>query len=122
MAKQKPSLNQADVNLLKKTFATKKDLKKVEGSTGKQIEELKKEILAHKWDTDKKIDDHEEKTREMITGYKDEVVNGIDKVMGELKTSREEYTIKIGKISEHNDQLEKHEQRITSLEQMPAFS
>ena len=27
MAKQKPSLNQADINLLKKTFATKDDLK-----------------------------------------------------------------------------------------------
>lgn len=29
MAKQKPTLNQADVNLLKKTFATTKDVKEI---------------------------------------------------------------------------------------------
>lgn len=41
MAKQRPSLNQADINLLKKTFATKNDLKPLKSDVREIKDDLK---------------------------------------------------------------------------------
>ena len=58
---------------------------------------------------------------EKVTEFKSEILNAVDEVMGELKAMREEQTLTSGKLSEHTDILEYHEDRITKLEK-PIFS
>lgn len=58
-----------------------------------------------------------EKTKFLPT--KDEFFTAMDKLMGELQTSRDEQTILNGRTSEHADILEDHEERITKLEHLP---
>lgn len=45
--------------------------------------------------------------------YRDEVLNGLDKVMKELETMREESTVR---DYQFNEKFNNHEQRITKLE------
>ncbi len=54
--------------------------------------------------------------KSLVTKFKDEVMTGLDKVMGELKTIREEQEIITGKNSKHQETLENHETRIGKLE------
>lgn len=52
---------------------------------------------------------------------KDEFYTKMDELMVELKAIREENTLVTGRLSEHSDDLEDHEQRIIKLEQsLPA--
>ncbi len=68
-------------------------------------EEVRKEVATAKKDlVDKK----------MFTGFKDKILNLLDKVMGELKTIREEQTV----ISGYKDQIEDHDTRINKLEEV----
>lgn len=48
---------------------------------------------------------------------KDEFFEKMDEVVGELQAIREEQASVTGKISEHTDTLENHEERIVKLEQ-----
>lgn len=48
---------------------------------------------------------------------KNEFFEKMDEVMVELKTIREEQAAFTGKLSEHTDTLENHEERIVKLEQ-----
>ena len=52
--------------------------------------------------------------KKTFTGFKDKILNLLDKVMGELKAIREEQTV----ISGHKDQIEDHETRIIKLEEV----
>lgn len=72
---------------------TKSDLKSVQELFNDFAETLKKEI-------------------------KDNVITRLDKVIGELKTIRDEQTIMVGKQSEHTDTLEDHDTRIEKLEKI----
>lgn len=54
-----------------------------------------------------------------LTELKSEIMNGIDEVMGEIKAGREERILTGNKLSEHSDQLEDHEQRISRFEKTP---
>ena len=72
---------------------TKSDLKAVQELFNEFAETLKREI-------------------------KDKVITRLDKVIGELKSVREEQTIISGKHSEYTDTLEDHETRISTLEQI----
>lgn len=54
------------------------------------------------------------KTSQLPT--KDEFYGKMDEVMGELKAIREEQTVFSAKVSNHGDQLEDQEIRITKLE------
>lgn len=54
--------------------------------------------------------------KSLVTKFKDEVMIGLDKVMGELKTIREEQEIITGRNSEHRETLENHDTRIGKLE------
>lgn len=56
-----------------------------------------------------------------VVKFKDDVLNGLDKVMGELKTIREEQTLMANRQAEHSDQLEDHESRIHRLEKSPSL-
>jgi predicted nuclease with TOPRIM domain len=55
-----------------------------------------------------------EKTNLLPT--KEEFFGKMDEVMGELKAIREEHAVQLAKVSEHSDQLEDHEVRISNLE------
>lgn len=55
-------------------------------------------------------------TKEELANFKDEVMTGLDQVMGELKGMREEQIVGSGKLSEHTDTLENHESRLQKLE------
>lgn len=48
---------------------------------------------------------------------KEEFFDNTDKIMGELKAIREDNEILNGRTSDHANQLESHEQRISKLEQ-----
>ena len=50
---------------------------------------------------------------------KDEFFSKMNEVMGELKAIREEHAMAGFTITNHTDQLEDHEQRITNLEKHP---
>lgn len=61
-----------------------------------------------------------EKTKFLPT--KDEFFTAMDKLMGEIQTSRDAQIILNGRTSEHTDILEDHEERITKLEHFPHAS
>jgi len=117
----------------KQSFATKSDLKKLENKLGrridgntKAIEELLKkvddngkEMLAFKWEIDKKLQDYQERTEGLITKFKDEIIGHIDPVLKELTRMREEQAIIGHQMNEHGEKLEDHEKRISRLETAP---
>lgn len=58
----------------------------------------------------------------VVAKFKDDVMTVLDKVMGELKTIREEQTLMSGRLSEHTDTLEDHDARLEKLEKNVGFS
>lgn len=48
--------------------------------------------------------------------YRDEILTGLDEVMGELQTMREENTIGVHQTRELREDVDGHEKRITKLE------
>lgn len=50
------------------------------------------------------------------TLIKEQIVEFKDEVLGEVKAMREELTVALGQYSRHEDQLEKHEHRLSKLE------
>ncbi|MDP3244049.1 MAG: hypothetical protein Q8M83_00045 [bacterium] len=65
-----------------------------------------------KIDLDEAFEQYDEKNR----GYKDEVLTGLDSVMKELETMREESTIGVHQTRELREDVDDHEKRITKLE------
>jgi len=51
-----------------------------------------------------------------LTKYKDEILNGLDEVMGELQAMREDNTIGIHQTRVLREDVDNHEKRITKLE------
>ncbi|OGG02540.1 hypothetical protein A2Z33_01965 [Candidatus Gottesmanbacteria bacterium RBG_16_52_11] len=47
---------------------------------------------------------------------KDEFAEKMDNMMGELKTIREEITLVSGRMSDHTDELDKHDRRLSRTE------
>lgn len=54
--------------------------------------------------------------KEEIAKFKNEIMNGIDKVMGELEAMRQENTLGVHQTSELWEKVDGHEKRITKLE------
>lgn len=54
-------------------------------------------------------DDLKEYFEKRMTQFKSDILNSVDKVMGELKTIREQQEIITGKTSDHEERLEKLE-------------
>ncbi len=90
----------------------------------KQFKKLDKKFVTKKYldkTLDKKLD---QKLDEKLQNYatKDqfnEVINILDKVMGELKAIRQEMALMFGRQRINTDTLESHEFRINNLEKIP---
>ena len=123
MTKQKPSLNQADVNLLKKTFATKDDLKPfatkddVKGIVKNQLKPIKKDLkdleqrTINTFLTKDEFYDFNEKLDVKLTKHRSDLMNTLDKILKEILSSREAQKIL-------NERTSNHETRITDLEEI----
>ncbi len=68
--------------------------------------------FATKLDLAEALEDVDEKNR----GYRDQILNGLDKVVKELETMREENLVGAHQIEEMYEKVESHEKRITKLE------
>ena len=73
--------------------------------------------------TQKDFDEIENLTKNIIKEEikhlptKDDFYDRMDQLRGEIKAVREEQSIISGKFSEHTDQIENHDNRISKLEQ-----
>ena len=105
------ALTQTDITKLSKIFATKEDLRKALAPYATK-QDLRKALApyATKEDLEKYL------TVDEFRQFKDDVLTGLDKVMGELKKIREE------QIFMHNKVYQDHEKRITRLEQTQSLA
>jgi len=78
MSKQKPTLNQVDIDLITRVLDDRLETK---------VREVVKEELGN-------------------FPTKDEFYNSMDQIMGELKATRQEQTILAGKSSDHEERIE----------------
>ncbi len=65
-----------------------------------------------------KLDELREEIDENARKYRDEILTGLDKVMGELQTIRDENTILGQRTVELRDQMDNYGKRITRLEEV----
>ena len=105
------ALTQTDITKLSKIFATKEDLRKALAPYATK-QDLRKALApyATKEDLEKYL------TVDEFRQFKDDVLTGLDKVMGELKKIREE------QVFMHNKVYQDHEKRITRLEQTQSLA
>ncbi len=87
----KRTLTQADVNLLKETFATKNDMDRLENKF------------------DQKLDDNVQKFETLVTGFKNDFYTKIDPILKEVVASREDRTIGAEQHRRNQDRIEKLE-------------
>lgn len=66
--------------------------------------------------TKQDLSDLKEALRSDINGFKDEVMSGLDAVMKELETMRDENTLGVGQTRELYQRVDNHEKRIKKLE------
>jgi hypothetical protein len=100
-----------DIKKLKTTFVTKDDLEQFATKTDL---DLKVVGLVHTTELNQKLDDMENRLDKKY----DKVMNVLDKVVGELQNIRDDMTM----IQGNKDQLEDHEDRITTIETKLAIS
>ena len=117
MAKQKPTLNRADISLLKQIFATKKDLKKFVTKKDFDKFETKKDAAKRHAITIKTIFKYLDKnfaTKKELNELKDKIANlptkqeffrEMDKLAGEYKSFREEKEIILQQYERIRQQL-----------------
>jgi|GEM_PF-4497202 len=105
------ALTQTDITKLTKILITKQDLRKALAPYATK-QDLRKALApyATKEDLEKYL------TVDEFRQFKDDVLTGLDKVMGELKKIREEQTFM------HNKVYQDHEKRITRLEQTQSLA
>jgi len=105
------ALTQTDITKLTKILITKEDLRKALAPYATK-QDLRKALApyATKEDLEKYL------TVDEFRQFKDDVLTGLDKVMGELKKIREE------QIFMHNKVYQDHEKRITRLEQTQSLA
>lgn len=74
--------------------------------------------------TQKDLDEIEKSTKKVIKDEikflptKEEFYKKMDKLIGEIKASREEHTVISGSLSNHSDQLDDYKERIDKLEKI----
>lgn len=90
--------------------ATKSDIDALRKSTKL---DLKSETGILKIEFHEAFEQYDEKNR----GYRDEILTGLDKVMKELETIREDNIVGTHQIRELRVDVDSHEKRISSLEQ-----
>lgn len=94
----------------------KQELKKIEKKLtvrmdgfDRHMRDFRTELSAHKIAIELKLEDHQEKTKTLITGFKDEILKAVDSVMKELEIMREENIITTDmkrQLNDHEDRLE----------------
>ena len=99
--------------------ATKSDLRLVKSDLQKEVKEVKEEIQQVRGRLENRIDQVELGFSEKLTQFKSDILDGVDKVYGELVALREESTIHQGQHDRTGETLEDHEKRIQSLETHP---
>jgi len=102
--------------------ATKKDLKQLEqklswrvGGVESQMKSFRNELSAHKIARELRLDNQQEQTKELITGFKDEILGADDGVMHEIETMRQENIISTDmkrQVNEHEERLETVEEKL----------
>ena len=88
-------------------------------AVGKEVKEVKEEIQQVRGRLENRIDQVELGFSEKLTQFKSDILDGVDKVYGELVALREESTIHQGQHDRTGETLEDHEKRIQSLETHP---
>jgi len=84
-------------------------MKKV-NNTSQQV--TKVDLLTLREDLEKRFEETNENNRK----YKDQILTGLDGVMKELESMREENTIGTHQTKELREEVDEHEKRITTLE------
>ncbi len=84
----KPILTQSDINLLKGTFATKGDLKRLEQSVV---------------------------TKEEFKNYRSEMLDKLNRILKEIRANRQELTVIAHRVSNHEDRIEKIEEKLQTF-------
>lgn len=117
----KPTLNQADIELLKGIFATKDDVativeEKIRGFATKEdvaaIVEEKIQFFPTKFEMDRTIDSAIQASEKRLEKKYDHVITLLDGISGNIKSMQEELTM----VQGHKDQLENHESRLQVVE------
>src|SRR3989344_7750505 len=98
MSKAKPTLNQADLDLLKKRFVTKDNLKNLATKTDLVGKLSTLEFDDFKYDLDEKLSEH-----------RSVLVEKLDKILGEVQTSRQEQKVIARGLTNNTNRLEKIE-------------
>ncbi len=80
--------------------------------TKEELSLLRSDLQIFKIDVDDKFVQMDEKNR----GYRDDVLNGLDKVMKELENIREDNEVGTHQIRELRVEVDNHEKRISKLE------
>jgi hypothetical protein len=91
-------------------------MKKPEPVTKTDIDSLRKDIKLEAGLLREEFSGAFERYDEKNRGYRDEVLTGLDKVMKELETMREESTIGVYKTREIEEKMEDQEKRISKIE------
>lgn len=107
MTKQKPILNQEDLKILEKKFATKDDLKTLATKTYIDTNFLTKDEFG----------DFKEELDQKLFNYRSDIMNKVDEVLTELRASRDEQTTLSHRVSVHTDQINRIEKEL----KLPAF-
>ncbi|MBU0569605.1 hypothetical protein KKB40_02385 [Patescibacteria group bacterium] len=110
--KGKPTLNSEDVKLLKKTFATKSDLKlfatksDLRKVTKGVVSEVNKLLLKQEIRTFAKMEELEEKFEKHTVKLKSDFHEEVDPILKEVLTARDERPIIVHKQEDHEDRID----------------
>lgn len=113
MKKQKPTLNQADISLLKKTFATKDDLKR-------EIDPLKNELKSFATKADLKNFATKDDLKSFAT--KDDLKIEIDPIKRDLKKIHSDLTTIINSLDREYLTLSARVRRIEAFLKIPPLT
>lgn len=105
-------ITKQDINILEKTFTTKKEMKAGFDRTDRKFDKMLA-TMSGKFD-ELRVDIHELKDK--YFQLNDNLLATKSDLMGEMKAIREEQMVGGYRQSQHSDQLEDHETRITKLE------
>lgn len=95
-----------------KQFATKQDLQATEERFTGELKATEQRFKNELWEVEQKF---EEKVESSFRRYRDDVLRGLDQVMGELQTTREEQTILNGQYADLRGRVEKLEEQVAQL-------
>jgi len=91
---------------------TKKDLQEIEKITKSHLQDSYNDLIkSHIYPLQESQDDLKESFESKMTEFKSEILDAIDAVMGELKAMREEQTLICGRLSNHEERIDRLERK-----------